>query len=106
MSAQTWSLRSDETPWTVGDAELAQQYGEPFGPTEILFTVANGDGDMVALCPWRPGDTKEDQEALRANARLIAAAPDLLGALRLLDIESLPDDVQIYVRQAIAKATE
>ena len=47
-----------------------------------------------------------------ANAVQIAAAlnkksiaRDLLEALQLIHIESLPDDVQWYVRAAIAKAT-
>jgi hypothetical protein len=77
-----WRLRDDETPWTEGDAQIAQQYGEPFGYTEILFSVAGED--TVAFCPWRPMDRAEDQEVLRANARLIAAAPDLLTALELM----------------------
>lgn len=47
-----------------------------------------------------------------ANARLIAAAPDLLSALRIADAfcgsltsDVCPDDVHIPIRDAIAKAT-
>jgi hypothetical protein len=64
-------------------------------------TVFAGRNTHVAVAQQMP-----NPEETERNISLIAAAPDLLGALQLIDIESLPDDVQIYVRQAIAKATE
>ena len=63
----------------------------------------NGKWELAEI---QPGD--EDGELGFANAALIAAAPDLLAALRnLLDapIGSCPFALDIGARKAIAKAT-
>ena len=86
-----WKIDSDDTPWTEGDAELAVEYGEPFGTTNILFSVSGalpGEEEVVARLLWEPGADDGRRAELMANARLIAAAPELLEALR--DIYRLP----------------
>ena len=82
-----WKVDGDETPWTEGDAELAVEYNEPFGTTSILFSVSRavpGEEELVARLPWEPGADDKRQAELRANARLIAAAPELLEALEAM----------------------
>lgn len=75
-------------------------------------SVLGPDGFMVADCAifsLRPG--APTVERCRANARLIAAAPDMLAALRALvpaDFDQHPDDFTEEwhaARAAIAKAT-
>lgn len=79
-----WAISTDNTPWTEGDAEIAHANGEPFGLTLILTDILDADGEVVARCEWEPGSTVERQAELEANARLIAAAPEMLEALRAL----------------------
>lgn len=77
-----WKVEHDDTPWTEGDAEIAQAEGLPFGSTLILFSIIGGlEDEVVARCEFGMGDKHEDQERQRANARLIAAAPEMLEAL-------------------------
>ncbi len=78
-------IDSHETPWTEGYAAWAVEYGEPFGTTNILFSVSGavpGEEEVVARLLWEPGADDERQAELRANARLIAAAPALLEELK------------------------
>jgi hypothetical protein len=73
-----WKQTDEEIPWTEGDAEIAVEYGESFGPTAILSPIIGGpEGDN-----WIVGFVKCDNESAGANARLIAAAPELLEALQ------------------------
>lgn len=90
------------------------------GPWKIAYGGAEGDGyfsigskeKIKTICESSPYPDQFDEE-LRANARLIAAAPDLLGAckkalahLAALDGESAPYNVRVRIslREAIAKA--
>ena len=55
---------------------------------------------------WIQFPTKEWREQVEANARLIAAAPDLLEAAKLaLEALRMPASIQA-LKAAIAKATE
>ena len=57
-------------PWTV----------DGYGDHEV--DIYAGD---VLICAMRDGDTDPNDTALEADARLIAAAPELLAALRVAD---------------------
>lgn len=52
-----------------------------------------------------PGEEAGFEERL-TRARLIAAAPEMLAALELLDMDWLPEDVADIVSATIAKATK
>lgn len=94
-------------PWTTDDS-LADEAGE-FG-IAILAKWQDGSAVRVADCPVGEVDPET-----YANARLIAAAPDLLAALRDLvenindptcSIDELRNDVSFAdSRAAIARAT-
>ena len=72
--------------------------------SEVEFARDGARGDLVA---WIPHDRSHE-----ANARLIAAAPDLLAALERLLVESMVDEgeqcdmpaAQELARAALAKA--
>jgi hypothetical protein len=55
-------------------------------------------------CPIEFPDVLPTEEDL-ANARLIAAAPDLLEACKMAEMHYLPTPVLIALRNAIIKAT-
>lgn len=82
-------------PWTVGGNEhgYVRQYGGP-----AIYAV---DGHFMVAETLR-GDGRE-----KANARLIAAAPEMLAALKhiLAGALSLPRFAEDEARAAIAKAT-
>ena len=74
-----------EAPYKRGDVVQYIEEGEELGHTEILSSLLAGEeGDdwPIAYLVWEPLANKERCDELRANARLIAAAPDLLEALR------------------------
>lgn len=87
-------------PWKI-DVELGSRHGE--------FLIAKDAGDRgrgIAIAETRAGSGSE-----RANARLIAAAPELLAALQdalqLIELVVLFEgDVTRNIRKAIAKATQ
>lgn len=82
-----WTLQDNETPWTCGDARTAIEQGEELGHTEIMFDLnagPEGDDWPIARLVWEPLADESRCDELRANARLIAAAPELLSALRTL----------------------
>ena len=102
-----WQEQQDDTPWTCGDARVAIENGEELGHTEILFPVTTGD-ETIAYLPWEPLADNARQEELRANARLIAAAPELLEACKAAFI-ALPmadryAEQNAMLKAAIAKA--
>jgi hypothetical protein len=82
------------------------------GPWEVRkgepWVIAKAYGDMKSVVHLNlPVDQSESQ---KADARLIAAAPDLLEALQYMAnvcpaIDSTGDDAHIKARAAIAKAT-
>lgn len=68
-------------------------------------SVEFADGTVIAQAQQLPGDLRSEQR--NANARLIAAAPELLAALRRCRFDSLNmtlADME-FCRAAIAKAT-
>lgn len=82
-----------KTPWTT-DHECGDE------------TVLDADGNMVADCSIVGMDASFTDERCRANAKLCAAAPDLLEALiDLLQViatdELVPESVS-FMRQARA----
>jgi hypothetical protein len=91
---------STHTPgsWTVGD------YQEGAGSLPVNGPAGWG---RVAYVAPAPADTRAEQrEAEYANARLIAAAPDLLAALRAVAALRIcwPAHVEQLVCAAIEKA--
>ena len=107
-----WKVCNDETPWTEGDAELAIEYGEAFGITDVLFSITGGEEggeSVVARLPWEPGADSERQGELRANARLIAAAPELrkvvaggVSAISIFEAEFADTEVAAWLKDARA----
>lgn len=84
-------------PWTRGWGNFVYQ-GAKFNPQQM--------GRLIATC--EPSSrTQKDWDQVFANARLIAAAPDLLEALEdLLDAVPPAWECAERARDAIAKATE
>ena len=91
-------------PWQVNTAGTSSPWPENYKVTEV-YVYAPDTQDDVAIC----ADVIDPltQEPSEANARLIAAAPDLLAHLqhvvRFFD-QINPADVARY-RAVIAKAT-
>ena len=75
-------------PWTTSSL-----------PNGTEWTVSIDDGDMLADLTGCPNE--------QANARLIAAAPDLLAALQKIDANAAEsvEWIRRVAREAIAKAT-
>lgn len=79
-------------PWKVGTdtANNAQGYGSYLWSLHIFACNGNEEDEDTNIC-WcssqgdgaQDGDNAPKLSVARANARLIAAAPDLLGALKL-----------------------
>lgn len=90
-------------PWTI-QADQSDR-----GRSTVI--CAAGDDDLViARIPSRAWDTNAwlEYPQDRANAQLIAAAPDMLAALENLENDngSIPDHAWALVQAAIAKATD
>lgn len=91
-------------PWAVED---------PMGP-DILSIVANPDGpvyDWLHIAQIGTDNELDDPdqrsvEEHKANARLIAAAPDLLDALRLCVARDPSLKHNAMVSEALAKAEQ
>lgn len=72
----------------------------PLSPTDVIAD----DRLMIAMA--REGMNGIAREQAAANARLIAAAPELLAALtHVLDRATMPGFLRDEVKSAIAKAT-
>ena len=84
-------------PWRIGDAGRTV-FGPPNGnpSPEIVATVHGGTSDQAAVVrAFR----------MKANARLIAAAPDLLGAVKAaLAIAEVEDAVPVAVENLLRLA--
>jgi hypothetical protein len=65
-------VRPTPGPWKIGQSEA---------PHEVY-----GSNSMVARCYGHSGDNKHFWEIAQANACLIAAAPELLGALEYCEL--------------------
>ena len=94
-----------EGPWSVEVVDGAQaENGE-----QLLAVCASAPGQeraiLVTCNLWQRRDNPESL----ANARLIAAAPDLLAACQaMLEANYMPDStmaIAVTARAAIAKAT-
>lgn len=78
------------------------------GETDASVNVVNGEGEYVCLA-GREAPKLDDKDRIRADARLIAAAPNLLTACRLA-LTRLDDGTEVsaaiakHLRAAIAKA--
>jgi len=81
-------------PWTWGKS-YDGLYGSGSGQDNEVLTYEDYDGMWLAYVPQR-----------EANARLIAAAPELLEALENLENDdgSIPDHAWNLCQAAIAKA--
>lgn len=81
---------------------------QPLNKTEeAVFIIGSNLGGLVgAAHPWPTEIDNEDYSRVEANARLMAAAPELLAALQLVlnhPMTHLSDAVEPVVRAAIAK---
>ena len=96
---------STQATHTPGPWELQER---PSTSDHEPIKAANGDFVAYALRQLRTEDAAIPVDPTeRANARLIAAAPELLEALQVIapDFYLLPTRVQAIARAAIAKAT-
>jgi len=86
-------------PWVIGDRNRAGDfYIKPVhgnaGKNYVAIVVSQGDLTLTEI----PGDAD-------ANAHLIAAAPDLMAALKGVMVSFAGDDLKLAsARAAIAKA--
>ena len=85
-------------PWHVDD-EFSRAHSRYDEGTRV---VCSSDGS-IAICETTRG--WDDQQTSPDNARLIAAAPDMLVALQTLQGIELPFDLQIMVDVVVCKAT-
>lgn len=75
-------------PWSVGHVS-AKDYGGGIIHYEVMVHVGEGPqrGNALAIvCMGGNGATRADAESVKANARLIAAAPELYEALEQAEI--------------------
>jgi histidinol-phosphate/aromatic aminotransferase/cobyric acid decarboxylase-like protein len=80
-------------PWEIDDDTL----------DVIALTI--GDAPAYIACqPTSPTGRSLAEEEIRANLRLIAAAPDLLAAAKLVLEAGDQEYVKFIVRDAISKA--
>ena len=93
-------------PWKIcwnGDSTAFDN--EPFA-----YALDVGPGRTTSICRVRHGACDDEyggKDAIKANANLIAAAPDMLEALKNLendDGKAMPPSAWALVQNAIAKA--
>jgi hypothetical protein len=94
MFAQDKSIKPTPVPWTI---EKYNSHAHTDRDWTIEHYAEGGWGD-VTVCIMR------DCRDMEANARLIAAAPELLAACQSLILVDMPDDVRKTVQAAIDKA--
>lgn len=78
-------------PWRVFDTPLG-----------VGVTPKDGEYADIARCDGF--DSTRTPDEVRANAHLIAAAPDMLAALKFVDERGNADDFWNVLHAAIAKA--
>lgn len=88
-------------PWVVG-------YGDAVGIGEVFGVGLDTEPDWTPVCMLSLSENVNELD--RANARLIAAAPDLLDTLRHIENASMDigcprSALRDAARAAIAKAT-
>lgn len=81
-------------PWTI------EEYGDDDAPALVIHK----DSESRVCFMATPG-SHGDPARIEADARLIAAAPDMLAALQATRLVALPPEVTDLVYAAIAKAT-
>lgn len=89
------ALQSTPGPWHVGDK----------------FVLCAQGVRIADASPWASADTRRSDEEIDANARLIAAAPDLYSVVEELEESSnywseycVPIGIVDRLRDALAKA--
>lgn len=95
-------------PWSVGDARKMRQQLVT-GAGVAIMAHSPKWGEAVALFNLRTNDSFGGTETTLANARLIAAAPELLAALeKYVDDDDIGARIQTVAfkqaRAALAKA--
>lgn len=90
-------------PWRVDETKALGSYG--VWTDYAVNPGYDGAGYQEMVCSMRPTESKLPREQRDANARLIAAAPDLLAACEMvLDDPGLTESANDVIRAAIAKA--
>lgn len=83
-------------PWKIENVQVWKSRGDPAQVRIIGSTDNNVGGELVADINLGWGNHE-------ANARLIAAAPDLLAACKECQGWSLPCGLAVMIRAAIAR---
>jgi hypothetical protein len=94
-------------PWTIKSVFPDRSRGQTFGPRVWISAKVNNLNCRLADIP----DIESPTSDLLADARLIAAAPDLLAALQTLVAASNDASINVWsaltdAREAIAKAVQ
>jgi hypothetical protein len=87
-------VQPTQTPWIVG--------GGAIGGSTMGVYCDLGEGQRIADCA--PEGSTIDRSEARANAVLMAAAPDLLAALKQLELHGHTQATWHNAKAAIAKA--
>jgi hypothetical protein len=90
-------------PWTVAPGWIKEGYSYRV-ETVDSFTGKPAKAGSPATSPVCNVHAKAIAGMAEANARLIAAAPDLLAALKSINLNDLTRESDAKVRAAIAKA--
>lgn len=107
----------DDTKHTPGPWGLSEiDDGVGFGGGLAIDAIDPADGRNFEVCEvWGIDDNRDFDNRARANARLIAAAPDMLAALEFAvgaamgqraDPVAALRDIEEQLRAVIAKATK